>query len=149
MRNRLFCQKKLRKKCVNPGVIFGPFGVILGHFGSFLGHIGPFWAIWSHIWATLGHFGSFLAIFGPFCCIFGQICGKFKFVCGIVGVTILAFRIYGDIMHFQIIFSGHTAIGMVCTYLCSCENEMGHFLTLQIFLLKTILKEMHSFCFRV
>ena len=25
-------KKKLRKKCVNPGVIFGPFGAILGHF---------------------------------------------------------------------------------------------------------------------
>ena len=26
-------KKKLRKKCVNPGVIFGSFGVIFGHFG--------------------------------------------------------------------------------------------------------------------
>ena len=37
-----FQSKKLRKKCVNPGVIFGPFGVIVGHFGSFLGHFGSF-----------------------------------------------------------------------------------------------------------
>merc|ERR1719220_561728 len=66
LRNRFFSQKKLRKKCVNPGVIFGPFGVIVGHFGSFLGHfgsfwviLGPFWTIWGHIWATLGHIGSF------------------------------------------------------------------------------------------
>ena len=35
-------KKKLRKKCINPGVIFGPFGVIVGHFGSFLGHFGSF-----------------------------------------------------------------------------------------------------------
>ena len=38
--------KKLRKKCANRGVIFGPFGVIfgpfLGHFGSFLGHFVAF-----------------------------------------------------------------------------------------------------------
>ena len=32
-------KKNLRKKCVNPGVIFGTFGVILGYFGSFLGHV--------------------------------------------------------------------------------------------------------------
>ena len=37
-----FQSKKMRKKCINPGVIFGPFGVILGHFGSFLGHFGSF-----------------------------------------------------------------------------------------------------------
>ena len=37
-------KKNLRKKCVNPGVIFGPFGVILVHFGSFLGHLGSFWS---------------------------------------------------------------------------------------------------------
>ena len=89
------------KKCVNPGVIFGPFGVIVGHFGSFLGHfgsfwviLGPFWAILGHIWATLGHFGSFLAIFGPFCGIFEEICGKFNFFCGIINPAILAFRMY-------------------------------------------------------
>ena len=35
--------KKIAEKCVNPGVIFGPFGVILGHVGSFLGHFGSFW----------------------------------------------------------------------------------------------------------
>ena len=72
------------KKCVNPCVIFGPFGgncgpfwvifgplwiilghsrAILGHLASYLGHFGPFWvilgpflAIWGHIWAILGHF---------------------------------------------------------------------------------------------
>ena len=49
----------------------------LGHFGSYLGHFGPFWFI-----------------FGPFRGIFGKICGKFKFFCGIVGVKILAFRMY-------------------------------------------------------
>ena len=27
-----FSVKKLRKKCVNPGAIFGLFGVVLGHF---------------------------------------------------------------------------------------------------------------------
>ena len=53
----------MRKKCVNPGIIFGPFGVILGHCR-----------------ATLGHFGSFFAIFGPFCGIFGQTSGKFNFL---------------------------------------------------------------------
>ena len=31
---RFFSQKNLRKKCVNQGVIFRPFGVILGHFGQ-------------------------------------------------------------------------------------------------------------------
>ena len=65
-----FSDKKLRKKCVNPGIIFGSFDVILGHFGSFLGHfgsfwviIGPFWAIWGHIWV----------IFGPLWIILGHI----------------------------------------------------------------------------
>ena len=28
-----FSVKKIAEKCVNLGVIFGPFGVILGHFG--------------------------------------------------------------------------------------------------------------------
>ena len=73
-------KKKLRKKCVNPGVIFGPFWVIFGAFWIILGHSR---AILGHIWVTLGHFGSFLAIFGPFCGFFGEICGKFKFFCGI------------------------------------------------------------------
>ena len=60
-------KKKLRKKCVNPGVIFGPFGVILGHFGSFLGHfgsfwviLGPFWVIFGSLWAILGNFLAIL-----------------------------------------------------------------------------------------
>ena len=35
LRNRFFSQKKLRKKCVNPGVIFGLFGVIFFHFVFF------------------------------------------------------------------------------------------------------------------
>ena len=35
-------KKKLRKKCVNPGVIFGPFGVILGNFWAILDHFGSF-----------------------------------------------------------------------------------------------------------
>ena len=74
--------------------IWGNFGSFLGHFGSFWIILGPFWAFLGHIWATLGHLGSFLAILGPFCGIFGQICRKFKFVCGIVGVMILAFRMY-------------------------------------------------------
>ena len=38
----LFQSKNLRKKCVNPGVIFGPFGVL--------------WAILGHFWATFGSF---------------------------------------------------------------------------------------------
>ena len=60
----------------------------------------------GHIWATLGHFGLFLAIFGPFCGIFGQNCGKFKFVCGIVGVTIIAFRMYAlNFLTYSNIFS--------------------------------------------
>ena len=103
--SRHICEWKslinLQKKCVNPGVIFGPFEVIWGNFGSFLGHFGLFWvilgpyrAILGHIWAILGHFGSFWAIFGPFRAIFGQICRKFKFVCGIFNPTILAFRMY-------------------------------------------------------
>ena len=57
------------------------FWVILGPFRVFLGHFGPFWII-----------------FGPFCGIFGQICGKFNFFCGIVGVEILAFRMYASII---------------------------------------------------
>ena len=39
-----FSVRKIAEKCVNPGVIFGPFGVILVHFGSFLGHLGSFWS---------------------------------------------------------------------------------------------------------
>ena len=48
--------KKFRKKCVNPGVIFGPFWIILGHSRAMLGHFGSY----------LGHFGSYLGHFGPF-----------------------------------------------------------------------------------
>ena len=59
---------------------------------------GHFWAILGHIWATLRHFGSFLAIFGPFCGIFGRIFRKFIFFCRIVGVRILAFRMYDLIL---------------------------------------------------
>ena len=118
-------ERLAHKKCVNPGVIFGPFGVIVGHFGSFLGHfgsfwviLGPFWAIWGHIWATLGHFGSFLAIFGPFCGIFGQICGKFNFFCGIVGVARLAFRMYAlPILYTSLSSYSSTTISMtIITY---------------------------------
>ena len=65
----------MRKKCINPGVIFGPFGVILGHFGSFWVILGPYWAILGHLGSYLGHFGSFLGIFG---------------------VRILAFRMYAS-----------------------------------------------------
>ena len=70
------------------------------HFWAILGNFGPFWVIFGPFWIILGHsrpqghFASFLAFFGPFCGIFGQICGKFKFFCGIVGVRILAFRMY-------------------------------------------------------
>ena len=78
-------KKKLRKKCVNPGVIFGPFGVILGHLGSYLGYFGSFWAFLGHIWPFLGHFVAFLDKFG----------GKLIFFCEIVGVARLAFRMYG------------------------------------------------------
>ena len=51
-----FQSKKLRKNCVNPGVIVGPFGVILSHFGSLFGHFGSY----------LGHFRSFLGNFVTF-----------------------------------------------------------------------------------
>ena len=53
-------------------VILGPFRVFLGHFGSYLGHIGPF----------LGQIAENLQ--------------KVQFFCGIVGVTILAFRMYAS-----------------------------------------------------
>ena len=61
-----FQSKKMRKKCVNPGVIFGPFEVILGHLGSFLGHLGSFWVILGPFWVILGHLGSYLATLGHF-----------------------------------------------------------------------------------
>ena len=38
----LFQSKKLQKKCVNPGVNFGPFGVILGNFWAILDYFGSF-----------------------------------------------------------------------------------------------------------
>ena len=82
--------------------ILDHLGSFLGHFGSFWVILGPFWAILGHIWVTLGHLGSFLAICGPFCGIFGQICGKFKFFCRIVGVRILAFRMYGQNIECQV-----------------------------------------------
>ena len=70
LRNRLFSlKKKLRKKCVNPGVIFGPFG---GNFGPFWVIFGPFWIILGHSRAILGHLGSYLGHFGPFWIIFGH-----------------------------------------------------------------------------
>ena len=37
-----FSVRKIAEKCVNPGVIFGPFGVILGHFWAILDHFGSF-----------------------------------------------------------------------------------------------------------
>ena len=58
--------------------------------------MGHFWAILGHSWAILGHLESYLGHFGPFCGIFGQICRKFNFFCGIVGVAILAFRMYEE-----------------------------------------------------
>ena len=61
------------KKCVNPGVIFGPFGVIVGHFGSFLGHFGSFWVILGPLWIILGHSRAILGHFGPFGVIFGPL----------------------------------------------------------------------------
>ena len=68
------------------GVIFGPFWIILGHsratlghLGSYLGHFGPFWVILGRFWAILWHFWTNLR----------------TFFCGIVGVRILAFRMYG------------------------------------------------------
>ena len=66
LRNRLFSQTKLRKIC-------GPFWVILGPFWVIFG---PLWAIWSHFWPFLGQ-NAESSIF-----------------CGIVGVAILAFRMY-------------------------------------------------------
>ena len=41
------------KKCVNPGVIFGPFWVILGPFWVL---IGPLWVIFGHFQAVFWHF---------------------------------------------------------------------------------------------
>ena len=69
-------KKKLRKKCLNPGVIFGPFGVILGHLGSYLGHFGPFWFIFGHFWAIWTNLR------------------KVQIFCGILDAQILAFRMY-------------------------------------------------------
>ena len=80
LRNRLFSQKILRKKCRS----------FLGHFGSFLGHFGHFWAILGHICATLGHFGSFLGHFVAFLEKFAES----SIFCGPVGVAGLAFRMY-------------------------------------------------------
>ena len=44
----LFQEKNLRKKCENPGVIFGPFG----------GNFGPFWVFFGQFWIILGHSGT-------------------------------------------------------------------------------------------
>ena len=57
-----FHSKKLQKKCVYPGVIFGPFG---GNCGPFRVIFEPLWIILGHSRAILGHFGSFGVIFGP------------------------------------------------------------------------------------
>ena len=57
-----------------------------------------------HFWAIWGNFGPFGVIFGPFWVIFGHFWAiawyfwktlrKVQFFCGIVGVQILAFRMY-------------------------------------------------------
>ena len=65
-----FSEKKLRKKCVNPGVIFGPFG---GNFGPFWVIFGPFWVILGHSRAIMGHFGSYLGHFGSYLVHFGPL----------------------------------------------------------------------------
>ena len=70
-------------------------------WASFLGHFGSF----------LGHFGQFWVIFGPLRGIFGKICGKFKFFCGIVGVQILAFRMYVYFHHHH-----SWGISILCNY---------------------------------
>ena len=63
--------------------------IILDHSRAILGHLGPFgvifgplWTILSHIWAILWHFWTNLQ--------------KVQFFCGIVGVAILAFRMYEE-----------------------------------------------------
>ena len=61
------------------GLIFGPFCVI---FGPFWVIFGPFWVLLGHFWAILWHFWTNLQ--------------KVQFFCGIVGVAILAFRIYEE-----------------------------------------------------
>ena len=47
----------VKKKCVNPGVIFGPFWIILGQIWATLGH---FWAILWHFWTNLRKVQIFL-----------------------------------------------------------------------------------------
>ena len=93
LRNRLFSQTKLRKKC-------GSFWAILGHSWAILGLFGPFWVIFGPLWAILGHFWDKL----------WKICGKFKIFCGIVVVAIVAFRMYAVLM------GGHQA---GCFKLCA------------------------------
>ena len=73
----------MRKKCVSPGVIFGPFG----------GNFGPFWDIFGPCWTILGHLGSYLGHFGAFWVISWNIwtnLRKVQIFCGIC--RILAFR---------------------------------------------------------
>ena len=64
-----FSVKKFRKKCVNPGVIFVPFG---GNSGPFWVIFWPFWIILGHSRAIFGHIGSFLGHFGSYLAIFGN-----------------------------------------------------------------------------
>ena len=70
----LFQSKKIAEKCVNPGIIFGPFG---GNCGPFRVIFGPLRIILGHSRAILGHLGSYLGHFGPFWVIFGPFCGIF------------------------------------------------------------------------
>ena len=70
-------RKNCGKKCVNMGVIFGPFWVILAHFGSFLGYFGPFWVILGPFWAIWGHIWTILGNFWPFLCHFMAFLDKF------------------------------------------------------------------------
>ena len=77
-------ERLAHKKCVNPGVIFGPFG----------GNCGPFWVIFGPLWIILGHLGSYLGHLGPFCAFSAKKLRKIQFFSGPVGAMGLAFRMY-------------------------------------------------------
>ena len=75
---------------------------ILGHSWAILGLFLQFWVIFKPLWDIVGHFWAKLR----------KICGKSKFFCGIVGVAILAFRLYGDDDTFDIRMRWYVAFDM-------------------------------------
>ena len=95
----------------------------MGHSRAILGHFGPFGVIFGPLWAILGHFWTFLGHFVAFLNKFSEI----SFFCGIVGVKILAFRMYARLLN-----------EVAAAVFCETGEEGSQFLFLRIFTMRRL-----------